>query len=60
MKPQPWKTLQSRQVYKNPWMSLREDIAELPDRRTTIYGVVTFGECVGVVPLRSKANCLEF
>ena len=50
MKPQPWKTLQSRQVYKNPWMSLREDIAEMPDQRTTIYGVVTFGECVGVVP----------
>ena len=50
MKPQPWKTLQSRPVYENPWMSLREDIAEMPDRRTTIYGVVTFGECVGVVP----------
>ena len=50
MKPQPWKTLQSRQIYHNPWMSLREDIAEMPDRRTTIYGVVTFGECVGVVP----------
>ena len=31
-------------------MSLREDIAELPDGRTTIYGVVTFGECVGVLP----------
>ena len=31
-------------------MSLREDIAEMPDKRTTIYGVVTFGECVGVVP----------
>ena len=50
MKPLPWKTLQSRQVYQNPWMSLREDVAEMPDRRTTIYGVVTFGECVGVVP----------
>ncbi len=31
-------------------MRLREDIAELPDGRTTIYGVVTFGECVGVLP----------
>ncbi len=50
MKPQPWKTLQSRQIYHNPWMILREDVAEMPDRRTTIYGVVTFGECVGVVP----------
>jgi ADP-ribose pyrophosphatase len=50
MKPQTWKTLKSREVYKNPWMSLREDIVEMPDRRRTIYGVVTFGECVGVVP----------
>ena len=31
-------------------MKLREDIAEMPDGRTTIYGVVTFGECVGVLP----------
>ena len=50
MKPRPWKTLQSRKVYENPWMSLREDVAEMPDKPTTIYGVVTFGDCVGVVP----------
>lgn len=50
MKPQPWKTLSSQQIYKNPWMSLREDVAEMPDGRTTLYGVVTFGDCVGVVP----------
>ena len=31
-------------------MSLREDVAELPNGNTTLYGVVTFGECVGVVP----------
>jgi ADP-ribose pyrophosphatase len=47
----PWRTLSSRPVYENKWMHLREDIAELPDGRTTIYGVVTFGDCVGVVPL---------
>jgi len=32
-------------------MSLREDVAEMPDGRTTLYGVVTFGDCVGVAPL---------
>jgi len=31
-------------------MRLREDIAEMPDGRTTVYGVVTFGQCVGVLP----------
>jgi ADP-ribose pyrophosphatase len=50
MKPKAWKTLSSREVYENPWMRLREDVAEMPDGRTTIYGVVTFGDCVGVVP----------
>jgi ADP-ribose pyrophosphatase len=50
MRPKRWKTLSSRPVYANAWMRLREDVAELPDGRTTIYGVVTFGDCVGVVP----------
>jgi 8-oxo-dGTP pyrophosphatase MutT (NUDIX family) len=50
MKHKPWKTLSSKSIYRNPWMSLREDIAEMPDGHTTLYGVVTFGDCVGVVP----------
>jgi ADP-ribose pyrophosphatase len=50
MRHRPWKTVSSRSVYQNPWMSLHEDIAEMPDGRTTLYGVVTFGDCVGVVP----------
>ena len=45
-----WKTLSSREVYRNPWIHVREDIAELPDGRTTLYGVVTSGEAVGVLP----------
>ncbi|RLT33547.1 MAG: NUDIX hydrolase [Chloroflexi bacterium] len=50
MPPSPWKTLSTRPVYANKWMSLREDVAQMPDGRTTIYGVVDFGECVGVLP----------
>ncbi len=50
MAPKPWKTLSSREVYANKWMNLREDIAEMPDGRTTIYGVCTFGQCVGILP----------
>jgi ADP-ribose pyrophosphatase len=48
--PKAWKTLSSRPIYENNWMSVREDVAELPSGHTTIYGVATFGECVGVVP----------
>ena len=50
MPPVPWKTRSSKPIYANKWMRLREDIAEMPDGRTTLYGVVTFGECVGVLP----------
>lgn len=50
MPPKAWKTLSSRDIYQNKWMHLREDIAEMPDGRTTIYGVCTFGQCVGVLP----------
>jgi len=50
MPPKPWKTISSRLVYENPWTRLREDVAELPNGRTTIYGVVECGRCVGVLP----------
>ena len=50
MNPKPWKTLSSRPVYENPWTRVREDIAEMPNGKTTIYGVIECGECVGVLP----------
>ena len=46
----PWRTVSTRPIYQNRWLSLREDLVELPNGRTTIYGVVSCGECVGVLP----------
>ncbi len=46
----PWKTISSREVYQNKWMRLREDVAEMPDGRSTIYGVIECPDCVGVLP----------
>jgi 8-oxo-dGTP pyrophosphatase MutT (NUDIX family) len=46
----PWRTLESKPIYANKWLSLREDLVEMPDGRTTMYGVVTTGHCVGVLP----------
>jgi ADP-ribose pyrophosphatase len=46
----PWKRLSTRPIYQNNWISLREDVVELPDGRTTLYGVVTCSACVGVLP----------
>jgi ADP-ribose pyrophosphatase len=50
MPPKAWKTLSSRTVYKNPWTTVREDIAEMPNGKTTLYGVIECGQCVGVLP----------
>jgi len=50
MPPKPWKTLSSRPVYQNPWTRVREDVAEMPNGKTTIYGVIESGDCVGVLP----------
>ena len=46
----PWQTRSSRVVYQNPWIRVDEDQVQLPDGRTTLYGVVRCGECVGVLP----------
>ena len=46
----PWRTLSTKPIYRNRWLSLREDLVEMPDGRTTIYGVVSCGECVGILP----------
>jgi ADP-ribose pyrophosphatase len=46
----PWTPLSTKPIYSNKWLSLREDLVQLPNGRTTIYGVVTCGQCVGVLP----------
>jgi ADP-ribose pyrophosphatase len=47
---QPWKTVTTREVYRNRWMRLREDMAEMPNGKTTLYGVIECADCVGVLP----------
>jgi len=46
----PWRQRSTRPVYTNPWIRVREDIVELPDGRTTIYGVIECPGAVGVLP----------
>ncbi len=54
----PWKTASSRDVYANRWIKLREDIAVLPDGRTTLYGVVECSDAVGVLPFLDRDTVL--
>ena len=43
-------TLGSRQVYANPWMTVREDSIRLPDGTRSIYGVIDKPTYALVVP----------
>ena len=47
----PWVTTSSREVYRNPWITVREDQVLRPDGNPGIYGVIEFTPAVGVVPL---------
>lgn len=48
----PWRTISSRQVYDNPWISVREDEVVRPDGEPGIYGVVNFKNvAVGILPI---------
>jgi ADP-ribose pyrophosphatase len=54
----PWRTTSTRPVYANRWISVREDIVEMPDGRSTLYGVVECRECVGVLPFLDRDTVL--
>jgi ADP-ribose pyrophosphatase len=46
-------------VYQNQWIKVREDVAELPNGRTTIYGVVEMKNgAVGVLPFLDDDHVL--
>lgn len=47
----PWKTLSRREIYRNPWIRLREDRVIQPDGAPSIYSVLECQPYVGVVPL---------
>lgn len=54
----PWITISTTPIYTNPWLSLREDLVALPNGRTTIYGVVSCGHCVGILPFIDQERVL--
>ncbi|MFF4382593.1 NUDIX domain-containing protein [Kitasatospora sp. NPDC001547] len=44
------RTLRSREVYRNPWMTVREDDIERADGSTGLYGVVDKADYALVIP----------
>ncbi len=52
----PWRTLSSREVYDNPWISVHEDAVLRPDGEEGIYGVVHLKNvAVGILPIEGDA-----
>src|SRR5262249_1855701 len=48
----PWKTLDTRIVYDNPWIRVREDNVLRPDGNPGIYGVVHYKSiAIGILPI---------
>src|SRR5690242_13270078 len=45
------RTLSSREVYRNPWLRVREDQIERSNGKKGIYGVVEKDDCAVVLPL---------
>jgi 8-oxo-dGTP pyrophosphatase MutT (NUDIX family) len=55
----PWTTLDSRPVYENAWIAVREDRVIRPDGQPGIYGVVHFQHlAIGVVPLSDDGQTI--
>jgi 8-oxo-dGTP pyrophosphatase MutT (NUDIX family) len=55
----PWRTVSSKQVYDNPWITLREDQVIRPDGEPGIYGVVHYKNiAVGVLPIEDDHTYL--
>ena len=53
----PWKTISSRQVYDNPWVSVKHEIVTKPNGETGIYGVAHFKKfAAAIVPLDNENN----
>ncbi len=48
------KTISTREVYRNPWTTVREDVIERQDGQRGIYGVVDKDPACIVVPLEGE------
>jgi 8-oxo-dGTP pyrophosphatase MutT (NUDIX family) len=54
----PWQITGTREVYKNPWIRVREDQVIRPNGSAGIYGVVELTPAVGVVAIDSAGRVL--
>lgn len=54
MEGNPWKTLSSKEVYRNKWFRIREDKVIRPDGKGGIYGVLEVKPSVSIVAVNDN------
>ncbi|MDE1177649.1 MAG: NUDIX hydrolase [Edaphobacter sp.] len=54
------KTISSREVYRNPWTSVREDVIERANGQRGIYGVIDKDPASIIIPLEKTPEGEEF
>lgn len=52
----PYQLLSTKEVYVNPWMQVREDTVQRPEGKQGIFGVVTIGDGVSILPMDNQGN----
>lgn len=52
----PWQTVSTREIYRNPWIRVREDSVVRPDGNPGIYSVVEARPATGVLALNDLGN----
>lgn len=52
----PWTVVDTKDVYSNPWIKVREDKVIRPDGKDGIFGVVSMKAGVSVLPIDDKNN----
>lgn len=53
-----WTRLSRRRAYENPWIAVDEDVVQLPNGATSLYGIVHCGPCVGMLPFADDDHVL--
>ena len=51
-----WRRTGSREVYRSPWVGVREDHIVFPNGQESTYSVFELGRCVGVLPVHADGR----
>lgn len=56
MKKGPFEVKSTKVIYKNPWITVREDKVVRPDGSDGLFGIINYGEGVCVLPMDKDMN----